>query len=181
MTTIVYRDGIMAADTRAYSGGSTPIGQKQKIYQLEDGTMIGVSSTKPGFSETFVNWLVNPAEHDPKSVSSDMLFQALVVKDEQVYYYHDSLAASGPLVGSFFAIGSGEQYALGALSCGATAEAAVVAAAQHDPWTNDQITTLKAPDDDSDSDPDPEPVPNDADDGIEDAEVISEETAKMAA
>ena len=33
MTTIAYRDGILAADTRGFSGASTPIGNKLKIHQ----------------------------------------------------------------------------------------------------------------------------------------------------
>lgn len=48
MTTIAYRNGVMAADTRAYSGGKLPIGTKTKIERLEDGTLLGVSSITPG-------------------------------------------------------------------------------------------------------------------------------------
>jgi hypothetical protein len=33
LTTICYRDGVMAADTRAYSGDKLPIGSKTKIRQ----------------------------------------------------------------------------------------------------------------------------------------------------
>lgn len=144
MTTIVYRDGLMAADTRAYSGNPTPIGNKQKIHRLPDGSIVGVSTVEPGMSEAFVAWLAaggNPEEIE--HLSDKLKLQAILVKSNgSVFYYCDNIMPSGPLFGPFFAIGSGDQYALGALSCGATADAAVMVAAQHDSYTGGEIMKL---------------------------------------
>ncbi|MDE4297112.1 hypothetical protein PXK56_18145 [Phaeobacter gallaeciensis] len=163
MTTIVYRDGVLAADTRAYSGNPTPIGSKQKIHMLADGSIAGVSTTKPGISEAFIAWLNDGGDlGDTERLGSDLDLQALVVKqDGSVFYYHDSVVPSGPLYGQYFAIGSGDQYALGALSCGATADGAVAAASQHDPWTGGEIMKIslrpEATEDAIELEPAPEP------------------------
>ena len=47
MTIIAYRDGIMAADSRAYTGDPDPIGVKQKI-RWHDGELLGASSRAVG-------------------------------------------------------------------------------------------------------------------------------------
>lgn len=163
MTTIVFRDGIMAADTRAYSGASTPIGFKAKIHRLKDGSLMGVSSTIPGQAEAFINWVNDGSNMETIDQLGELKLAAIVaMKDGNIIYFNDSPLPSGPIAGSFFAIGSGEQYALGALSCGATAEAAVTAAAQHDPWTGGEIHTVPVVDPDVeaavDIDPDLPPV-----------------------
>lgn len=145
MTTIVFRDGIMAADTRAYSGHPTPIGEKQKIYRLDDGSLLGVSTTKPGLSETFRNWINDGSDYDkvPINPGPDLNLTAILVNTKgEVYYYHDDVWPSGPIYAKYYAIGSGDQYAYGALSCGASAEAAVAVASQHDPWTGDKIQKI---------------------------------------
>lgn len=145
MTTIAYRNGIMAADTRAYSGGSVPIGQKNKIHRLDDGSLVGVSSTEPGMAEAFAAWLNDGANPEEAAFAGDRLknLSALHITPEgQVFFYCENITPSGPLYSRFFAIGSGEQYALGALSSGATAEAAVKVAGLHDVWTNQDIITV---------------------------------------
>lgn len=43
MTTVVYRDGVMAADSRAYAGYNTTLGSKSKIRKLADGTLLTIS------------------------------------------------------------------------------------------------------------------------------------------
>lgn len=133
MSVIVYRDGVMAADTRAYSGDATPIGHKMKIFRLKDGSLVGFSTTKPGLSEAMVAWFNAESPEGPPPV--EMNFSALLVKPNgEVFYYNDSISPSGPLVGPYFAVGSGDHYALGALACGAAATEAVEVACQFDPW-----------------------------------------------
>jgi len=132
MTVIVYANGVMAADTRAYSGESTPIGHKQKIHRLSDGSLFGASTTKPGLAEAFARWLeTGMAGEPPKDIDMKGLW---VRPSGEVFLFMNSHEPSGPLVGPFFAVGSGEQYALGALSLGADAVKAVEVACLHDPW-----------------------------------------------
>ena len=149
MTTIVYRDGVLAADTRAYSGGHTPIGKKSKIRRLADGSLVGVSSTEPGVGEAIIGALqdhdsVLEARDDLLALGDKLRLQGLLVRPNgDVFYFSDSPYPSGPLRDEFFAIGSGQEYALGALSVGVSAKEAVKVASLHDAWTNDEIEVLE--------------------------------------
>lgn len=145
MTTIVYRDGIIAADSRAYSGCPTPIGNKCKLFVLEDESVIGISTTEPGQSETIAEALNKSESYQgAEPILQELKFQALrVLKDGSVFYYCDSMNPSGPLTQEYFAIGSGDHYALGAMSQGARAVDAVLAASVFDPYTNDVITAYE--------------------------------------
>lgn len=140
MTTIVYRDGIMAADSRAYTGSRTPIGTKTKIRHLEDGTLVGVSSSIPGGGEAVLDWYLNGK---PESVDLPGSFTLLVVTaNGQAFFARDTAFVSGPIDAPYFAIGSGEEYALGALSMGASAVDAVRAGVKHDVWSGFPILAL---------------------------------------
>lgn len=142
MTTIVYRDGILAADTRGYSGDVTPIGSKRKIFTLENGGLVGVSTPNPGFSEAIVKWMNNGRDLNDTPVD-DPSFSALYIDaNGEVFYFDDGYTPSGPLTAEYFAIGSGRAYAYGALSMGASSVEAVRAASDHDVFTSGEILTL---------------------------------------
>ena len=142
MTTIAYRNGIMASDSRAYSGGSIPIGNKSKIECLEDGTLIGVSSTIPGGSEIIKQWFKDGFPTKPDYLLPER-FTLLVAKlNGSIFYASDNPMISGPLMGEYFAAGSGAEYALGAMANGATAEEAVKIACQLDVWSSEPTFIL---------------------------------------
>lgn len=147
VTTIAYRDGVLAADSRAYSGDKVPIGSKVKIHRMDDGTLLGVSTTSVGGDALVRRWVAAGCA----PVTSDMLkpdsFTALMIRPNgEVFYANDNLEWTGPLTGRFIAIGSGEQFALGALQMGATAVQAVEAAIALDPWSAGEITILRRED-----------------------------------
>lgn len=137
MTTIVYHDGVMYADSLAYQGRyDAPIGTKSKIYVAKDGTAIGVSSSCVGAGEQILRWYEDG--QDPKGLpaGSPSDCQILMVKrDGSVFYAKDSLCFSGPLTGDFWAIGSGDRYALGAYRAGVSARTALEIAISIDPFS----------------------------------------------
>ncbi|WP_426287520.1 hypothetical protein [Luteibacter sp. E-22] len=132
MSTIAYRDGVMAADTRAYGGRGEPSpGRKRKIHKLDDGSVVGVSTATLGLSERFVAWLKGGG--DPKDFDDKFDLRAVLVKpDGALYVADDTPYFSGPMETDFYAIGSGACYAMGAMAMGATAEEAVRVACEHD-------------------------------------------------
>lgn len=134
MSVIAYRDGVMCADSRAWSGSHRPIGAKRKVHALDDGTLIGVVSTIVGFGERLVEWGrggFSEAEFPDPECEPD--FGMLVVKPSgDVYYYDNCRFPTGPLEAPFFALGSGGSYALGAMHAGANAEEAIHAAIKLD-------------------------------------------------
>lgn len=143
MTCIAYRNGVMAGDSRAYAGDKIPIGSKQKIRRLADGTLLGASSTHVGGPGWVLDWYEagmpsTPGEH----VNLPSSFTLLVVKPDGSVWYGDNNAdkgvtnLSGPLEVEFIAIGSGEEFALGAMAAGADAVNAVKAACRLDVWSD---------------------------------------------
>lgn len=144
MTTIVWRDGVMAADSRGYGGDKCPIGQKQKIRRLEDGTLVGCSSNTPGQPEAVLDWYAAGADIEKAPKFPENRFRFLAVKpDGMAFLGEDSFYLAGPLRAEFYAVGSGQEYALGALHMGASAERAVQIAVELDVWSGGAITVLR--------------------------------------
>lgn len=141
MTTICYRGGVLAADTRAYSGDKHPIGAKAKIRRLDDGTLIGCSTTVVGGGERVLDWY---AAGMPEDQEVPEHFQLIVAKPGgELFYANGNAFLSGPLEAGFIAIGSGEQYAHGALMAGACAVEACKIACACDPWTGFPIMAIR--------------------------------------
>lgn len=142
MTTIVYRNGVMACDSRAYGGDKVPIGAKCKIERLEDGTLIGASSTEVGGPEAIRRWYKDGCPDKPDYPLPEK-FTLLVAKlNGEIFTAASSYMLSGPLMGEYFAIGSGEEYALGAMAHGAGPETAVKLACELDVWSAEPIFSL---------------------------------------
>jgi ATP-dependent protease HslVU (ClpYQ) peptidase subunit len=147
MTTICFRAGVMATDSRAYSGDKMPIGEKKKLHRLSNGALVGSSSRIVGNTDSFAAWCqaaIDDGQDLPRIASgTDYGVQALLVwTDGTVHYWNDGTTWTGPLEADFFAIGSGEQFAFGAMKAGATAEEAVRIASECDPWTGGRIQTV---------------------------------------
>lgn len=144
MTTVAYRDGVMASDSRAYSGDRLPIGSKQKIRRLTDGSLLGISSSIPGFAEALWKWIeAGRVYEDAPKATKELKFDILLVTPSgEVYYANDDFHFSGPLSAEYFAIGSGSFYAMGAMHVGATAQAAAECACALDVWSSHPVYTL---------------------------------------
>lgn len=143
MTTIAYRDGVMAADSRAYAGYNAALGNKTKIRRLDDGTLIGCSSTVPGFGEAVLDWYARGGKPDDAPKAEASKFSLLVVKpDGSALYASDAFHLSGPITAAFYAIGSGEGPAQGAMHAGASAKQAVEIACRVDVWSGLPVMTL---------------------------------------
>ncbi|MEI9428729.1 peptidase S14 [Mesorhizobium sp. Cs1299R1N3] len=141
MTTIVYRDGVMAADSRAYAGDKHPIGTKSKLRRLSDGSLLGVSASIPGLPESFRRAVEKTGVEADLEAEFDC--KALLVKpDGTVWFYNNGPGFTGPLKGEFFSTGSGEQYAYAAMVMGADAVRAVEVAIECDAWTKAEICRL---------------------------------------
>lgn len=147
MSVVVLRDGVLAADSRAYGGhGQFSPGSKAKIHDLGAGRRVGVVSAKLGEPERFVAWLKGGG--DPATWTGDKpdLRAILVEADGSVFLFEDSPWASAPMTpNAYVAIGSGSDVALGAMFAGATAERAVEAAIHFDRNSGGPVRILPAP------------------------------------
>lgn len=134
MSVVAYRDGVMAADSKAFGGSYQPSpGAKTKLYRLADGSRLGVVTAVLGMGERFAAWM--NAGGDPAAWGTDKpdLRALLVRPDGSVFLADDSVYFSGPIETEFYAIGSGSHYAMGAMALGATAGLAVEVACRFDP------------------------------------------------
>lgn len=134
MSVVVYKDGVLAADSKAY-GGKYQIspGRKAKAWCLKDGSRLGVTSAIVGTSERFKDWL--EAGGDPAAWQGDKPdMRAMLIKPNgELFLYEDGLFPSGPIQSAEHAIGSGADVARGAMAMGADAERAVRIASMFDP------------------------------------------------
>jgi hypothetical protein len=148
MTTIAFRDGYMAADRQAYLGrGEAMHARKSKIKRLDNGSLIGVSSSIVGASVRLIPWIEAGMDHDNwpviKNSEREMDFEILYVEPSgQVLYFQDSYMPTIVEV-EFMAVGSGSGYALGAMEAGASAAGAVAIACKFDVFSGGGVDILK--------------------------------------
>lgn len=142
MTTIAYRDGVIAADTRMCVGDSI-VGDVVKIARNSNGDLAGAAGDA-SYSFAFLNWFTGmesgacpEAKQTDNSIDRGVIFR----KNGTIIVYepHGHFRASAP----YFAVGSGRPEALGAMHAGASAEGAVRAAIAHDAYTGGNVTVLR--------------------------------------
>lgn len=139
MTTIAYRDGVLAADSLVTLGSTKVHGSYQKIRRIGEylvGTAGSVASC-----QAFVDWLRSGDDSHPPPKGE---YNALIVDPRgRVREIENGSVLPVPRGAKFFAIGSGSPYALAAMYAGATAIDAVKIAAKIDTSTGLPVKTLK--------------------------------------
>lgn len=134
MTTIVYKNGIMAADTREVSGGTAR--RCTKLYKF-GSTIIGTAGDSYS-GMVFVEWWKAgcPADDKPDltSLAEDEDFECLVWHNGKLWVVNRLFVMVEVVLDDypFFAIGSGSDIATGALAMGASAKRAIEVAADFD-------------------------------------------------
>lgn len=145
MTTIVYRNGQMAADTAGTNGGTRSPCVHTKIVKGLDGSLAGGAGRWPSVY-AFLNWFeAGEAEDEkPKLIGNDESSdQVMIVRPSGDIELHDD-DGWFPVRGAiFYAIGTGKEFAYGAMQQGANAVGAVEIAKMFDIYTGGDITSLK--------------------------------------
>lgn len=141
MTTIAYRDGVIAADT-SMTAGSSRQGRVVKVAANDMGQLAGAAG-RATYMAAFLAWFSKGCWDDPPKAekTDDQCDRGIVVHwDGSLTVYEDG--GSFDLTAPYYAIGSGKPEALGALFAGADAETAVRAAMEHDTFTAGDITVV---------------------------------------
>lgn len=153
MTTIAYRDGIMAADSRICQG-SAILGDVKKCWAHE-GKIYAVSGTFPkllAVQQYIESGGRDGAEALPITDGDDGSEACVIMAETSgIFIYEAVLRRPGggvsvswaPLDAPFHAVGSGAAYAIGAMAQGATAEEAVAIACRFDIYSGGRIRTLR--------------------------------------
>lgn len=136
MTTIAYRDGILAADGRVTCDGLILTDTCKKITRLSDGalfTLCGVDTLE----QRIIQWL---EEDDDKPIPKGKGFCAILVDTDGVLEtYNGRGEGFAPSYGEFQAYGSGCEVAYGAMEMGASAKEAVEAAIKRNAFSGGAI------------------------------------------
>lgn len=139
MTTITYRDGVLAADSLATMGDTKAHGHYQKIRRIGDH-LVGAAGSVAD-SQHFVDWLKHGDENVPPPKGN---YSALIIDPRgRVREIENGSVLPVPRGAKFFAVGSGAPFALAAMYAGASAAEAVKIAAKIDTATGLPVKTLK--------------------------------------
>lgn len=143
MSVVAYKDGILAADSKAYGGDYQPSpGIKMKIHRLSDGSRIGITSAILGMPERYALWLENGANPSEFGEGAPDCCVLMIKPNGDVYLADTGLYFSGPIQCESHAIGSGAKFAIGAMAAGASAAEAVEVACRYDYHCGGPVMTL---------------------------------------
>lgn len=141
MTTIAYRNGIIAADTGLVGGGLKDC-QMNKIAKRADGAVAGACGAA-WWIQAFLTWFQKGGDM-PHSKSSSY---GIVVRSPrsliQIFESDEGTTRRLKVRAPYYAIGSGCRIAIGAMFAGATPTDAVRAAMAHDDSTYGRVTSLR--------------------------------------
>ena len=144
MTTIVYKDGVLAADSLVTDRGCR-MGSAKKIISSRFGLAGAVGHL--GLMQAFLNWAATGRPADGRPVpdkTDDNDFEGLIITPAgQVLWYGGDMVAVDMTQSEYVCLGSGFRVAMGALEMGATAEQAVRVAAKVDTSTGGPIHVLE--------------------------------------
>ena len=141
MTTIAYKDGIMAADSACFDSVLYQ-GEVDKLWMLPPIGLIGCSG-EIGAMIQFVDWLQDDSECNSKpNFPDDCDFESIVVDLDGEVVHYDRHLVPIRVANDFHAIGSRRMLALGAMMAGASAEEAVKIACHYDMVTREPIRTI---------------------------------------
>lgn len=139
MTTIAYKDGVLAADSQETNGKMVDNFHCKKIFRLKNGGIIGTSgSSSAGWQ--LIACLEDYAGGTPPL--NRVKCNALFLFKKKVWYYEPyhwyDITKDG-----HYAIGTGRDFAIAAMDAGASAEEAVQIAANRDIYTGGRVQTLE--------------------------------------
>lgn len=147
MTTLAYRDGVLAADSGAWIWN---VAHRSAVKLAKDnlGRLHGVVGNA-GEATNYLGWVrggmegepPKPEATDPKDSLSSFL--AMIVETDGTIYLHTAYGQEEHLNVPYFALGSGAEFAMGAMFAGATAEQAVEAAAEHSNYAMKPIHSVR--------------------------------------
>lgn len=139
MTTIAYRDGVLAADTQVNGCNGCPVGYVAKIGATENGFWWAFTGEAQQ-QERAVEW-VQTREGDPPKTETGCLILISPAGVVREWWGNGWLQCSA----DHFAWGAGERMARAAMLAGADPQRAVEIASILDTDTGGEITVLRRP------------------------------------
>lgn len=154
MTTVAFKDGILAADTIIGYGSFTNgnISKIHRVTMVDDAenrkqAMLAIAGAV-WVLQPLIEWIESGAGQDdiPHSLLHAAKDFSCIMIDEDGTVWEFNNGYFIPCGVEYHAIGSGQQFALGAMAAGVGAPEAVAAAMKHDKATGGAVHTLSVAD-----------------------------------
>lgn len=137
MTTIAFKDGVLAADRRVSADGVI-IGEMAKIHRW--GSLAYATCGGCIDGEKFETWLLSGSEEFDLELDEDFTAAIFGAKDGTITVWSNT--GSWRVKASMYALGSGANFALGAMQAGATPEQAIIIASTFDTRTGNTVDVI---------------------------------------
>ena len=141
MTIVVYRDGVIAADS-AGSRGDRLVGYFTKITKTDAGMLAGAEG-EAGCIETFLKWVREGCTPDNVPDFKEDHVSGFTVNPRGVITGYNWMFQPYVVDWPFYGVGSGYAVAQGAMEAGATAERAVEIAIKYCDGCGGPVKTLR--------------------------------------
>lgn len=143
MTTLVYRNNVLASDSQATENPTMMKHDIEKLF-LFDNAVIGICGNlfMAHMFLTLYKQSMNKKKIEPSDDwidTADDEIEIMVMKEDKLFLFDYRLTPVDISSLSYYAMGSGEDVAYGALYMGATAAEAVQAAASRDSSTSSKV------------------------------------------
>lgn len=139
VTTVAYRGGVIAADSQV-TCADADVGRFGKIAE-RNGILCGAAGSM-ALAIGFLDWFRRGMKGEPPPMKKgDSGAEAFIVHDGWVICYDDT--GWDRQRAEYYAIGSGQKLALGAMAAGASAEGAVRCAIKHDVYSGGDVTVMR--------------------------------------
>ena len=138
MTTIAFKDGVMAADTQATAYNVTfPV---QKVWRLPDGGVVACcGSASKGWAG--IRWLMDGERGEPPILDDETTL--VIARPDGSIWLAEGQFPAFPTLARELAHGCGRDFALSAMADGKSAVEAVMFAASQDVMTGSPVMSLQ--------------------------------------
>ena len=147
MTTVVYRDGVLAADTQITYGATIMPCKVKKLTKLPNGSLFGYCGAVE-LGEIMKKSLIAIGQSDGVLEDRRDLdkenFEGILVQPNGDTLFFENRSWINVKV-PYVAMGSGKEHAYGALACGASAKQAVRASILLDPGSGGKVQAISIP------------------------------------
>lgn len=140
MTTLVFRDGVMAADSRITVGETVISDNAVKVHKLSDGSLLGWA----GRAEHGAILLDALQSDEDQQIDGPLDLLALWVVKGKVFLFEGSAFVQQR--DKYYAVGSGTPYALGAMDAGADAITACKIGTKRDIGSGGRVRSISVGD-----------------------------------
>lgn len=136
MTTVAYRDGVLAGDGRVTIGDMVVTNKQRKVHRLSGGRLFGWSGSLEDGER-----LLMSIKADEALPSLGNITALMIHPDGAIELFEGALWVRRPM--PYYALGSGSPYAIGAMDAGATAVEAVRIGIKRDTGSGGSVVSVK--------------------------------------